>query len=169
MTLELDLELTPAPLVLPVTGSVPLNPAKPTRRKRQPRFDRPFRYGEVVQPDRDLIGAYLEECGLQQLCLDLDTHMRIAQHVGSTWQGNWKMGFSVYLRLDPREVYRVVSTKFGWRVQRRIPDRGPFHNLGHDLCGIPVLFASPDVAIAASELLIGGSPDEFWFFTWLRP
>jgi hypothetical protein len=162
MTLELDLELTPA-------GSAPLNPAKPTRRKRQPRFDRPFRYGEVVQPDRDRIGAYLEECGRKQLRLDLDTHMRIAQHVGSTWQSKWKIGLWVHSRREPREIHRVVSTKFGWRVQRRIPDRGPFHNLGHVLCGIPVLFASPDVAIAAAELLIGESPDEFWFFTWLRP
>ena len=165
MTLELQVSPNPAPLVLPISGS----PPKPKARKRQPRFDCPFQYGEVIQPDHDQIGGYLHESGRRQLCLDLEVHERVVQHVGNAWQGKWKMGVWMYSRLQPREVHRVVSTKFGWRVQRRIPERASFHNLGHSLCGDPVLFASPNVAIAATEMLIGDPPDEFWFFTWLRP
>jgi hypothetical protein len=156
MTLELDLELNPNPVVLAIGGSPPVSGAKRKAQKSQPRFACPFQYGEVIQPNRDVIGAYLQESGRRQLCLDLDTHMRIAQHVGSTWQGKW----------EPRHVYRVVSTTFGWRVEQRMG--GP-NDLGLNLANVPVLFATPEVAMAAAEMMIAGPPPQFWLFDWLKP
>jgi hypothetical protein len=126
----------------------------------------PFQYNTIIQPDRDLIGGYYDEFGRQQFCLDRLTLTTIAQlGVGMT-HNLWKMGKWVHCRRQPRDRHRVVSTKFGWRVRRAID--GLWHDLGHALADIPVLFPSAQEAITAAELLIKGHP-QLGFLTWLRP
>ena len=128
----------------------------------------PFQYNTLIQPQHDLIGGYSDESGRQQFCLDRRTLMTIAQLNGGMTHNLWKMGKWVHCRRQPRDRHRVVSTKFGWRVRRRIPDNGSWHDLGHALADIPVLFPSPQEAITAAELLIKGHP-QLGIFTWLRP
>jgi hypothetical protein len=129
----------------------------------------PFQYNTIIQPERDLIGGYNYEFGQQQFCLDHGTLTTIAGLGGSMTPNLWKLGKWVHCRTQPRDRHRVVSTKFGWRVQRRIPDRGPWNVLGHALAEIPVLFPSAAAAITASELLIHGRQAQVGCFTWLWP
>jgi hypothetical protein len=145
-----------------------IDPPRPRKRRAAQRA--PFQFGEVIQPDRDLIGGYREECGRQQLCINRDELTRIIQHGENAGASTWKMGRWVCRRSQPRDVHRVVSTKFGWRVQRRPTHYHAWHVLGHSFAEIPVLFPSPDVAIAAAEIMIGdGATLEFGYLTWLKP
>jgi hypothetical protein len=169
MRLELDLELNPNPVVLPVGGSPPV--AKPKARKRKPRFACPFQYGDDIQPDRDLIGGYLEECGRQQWCMAKNVLKSMTQFIRRKriQIPPWQMGVWVHCRSEPRDLYRVVSTRFGWRVQHRVPSRGPWNTLGHFVLGMPVLFPTADAAIAAAEILIQAPTSKFGYLVWLKP
>ena len=139
------------------------------RGRATPKFDKPFQFSQVIRPERDLIGGRYEETDREQACIDKDTLERIEQLDSRATYMPWKMGRWVHCRVQPRDAHRVVSTKYGWRVERRIPERACWHTLGHALANIPILFPSADSAIAVSEILIGDPPPEFWYFTWLRP
>src|SRR5262245_14555710 len=171
MTLELDLELNPNPVVLPVGDSPPVNGAKPKARKRKPRFACPFPYGEVIQPERDQIGGYLHECGRQQVCIDRDTLKSMSRFIRRRriQALPWKTGVWVHCRTEPRDLHRVVSTRFGWRVQHSVPPRGPWNTLGHSRVDMPLLFPTAATAIAAAEILIQAPTSKFAYLIWLKP
>jgi hypothetical protein len=144
---------------MPVYGSLMVNDMKLKMA--------PFQYNTIIQPERDLIGGYRDEFDRQQFCLDHNTLMMIAGLAGGVTLNQWKMGKWVHCRRQPRDRHRVVSTKFGWRVRRRIPENGCWRDLGHALADIPVLFPSAEEAITAAELLIKGEP-QLGFLTWLK-
>jgi hypothetical protein len=131
---------------------------------------KPFQFMTVIRPERDIIGAYFHEAGRAQFCIGKDVLAAIEREAGSVKHGPWQIGQSVHRRLEPRDVHRVVSTHFGWRVQRRIPADGCMRTLGHVLVDIPVLFPTTDDAITTSEIMMmSDPPSEFCIFTWLPP
>ena len=172
MNSELDVEFNPDLFgTRPPIISLKSLSEEPRPRKRHPKFHRPFQFGEIIEPNRDLIGGYSEECARRQVCLNRDTlkSMSRFRRRRRIQTAPWKMGQWVHCRLEPRDLYRVVSTRFGWRVQHRVPSRGPWNALGHSLVDMPVLFPTADAAIAAAEILIQAPSSKFGYLIWMWP
>jgi hypothetical protein len=127
-----------------------------------------FPFGEIIRPERDLIGGYTWEHERQQLCVDQDTLKIISRLSKNADHGPWKMGRSVHRRVAPCDRHRVVSTYVGWRVLSRVKLRDGYHALGHCLVEMPVLFPSANVAIAVSELFIANRSEELGYLTWFH-
>jgi hypothetical protein len=146
-------------------------PATPTprntisRRARVAATAKPFPYGELIQPECDLIKGWSNEYGRPQFCIDEDDEAELLRFAGSTTFAPWKMGYWLHKRVEPRRHgYRVVSTKFGWRVLHAPPPRSSLHTLAGSL-PVPLLFPSAEVAIAAAEYDVAGKG----YFQWLPP
>lgn len=131
----------------------------------------PFPYGQIITPDRDVIGYYLEEFGRKQMCVDEDLLQRLDQQSNLVDCSLWKRGPWV-CRRDKWDITRVSRTHYGWRALCRIQDSRPNkfaspHILGYALANIPVLFPMAEAAIIAAELFSSGQNWDIAPMAWI--
>ncbi len=110
-----------------------------------------FPFGEIIQPNHDKIGNYLIEHGRKQHCIPADWLKEIERRASAIPRAPWKMGRWVH-SLGKNPVYRVVTTNFGWRGERRMRHAAN-SNLGDFWGGYPILFPSAEAAISAIDVL----------------
>ena len=148
------------PSQVPILTAAPSACTPPVRRPRQTTA---FQFGKKICPERDQIGGYLWEERREQLCIPKDWLMRIEQLAGPprfAWQGRW-----VHRPVQSRILLRVVSTKFGWRVQQGLSWWRPLTVMGK----LPLVFPTAASGIAAAELFYISAPGEFWYLSYFEP
>jgi hypothetical protein len=122
----------------------------------------PFAFGQMITPVYDVIGNYLIESGVTQLCVDEATLQLLAPHHRKVDWSSWKKGPWVCSK-GRNDLFRVSKTYHGWRAYRRIPDKngrhGPRHVLAIEFPRVPVLFPTAETAMAAVEVF---STDRHW-------
>jgi hypothetical protein len=135
-----------------------------------------FPYGEIITPERDVIGNYLEETGRTQMCIDQDLRDRLMQYENSIHLSSWKRGPWVCSKYPKRDITRVSRTLHGWRAMHRFPIPGALRTwytrrypLGYAFTDLPVLFPCAVSAMIAAEIFSAGQHWEVGPLAWIHP
>jgi hypothetical protein len=124
-----------------------------------------FPFGAVNRPDSDLIGGYYKESGRAHICVS-QTYLESFKELNIGFEP-WKIGLWVSRRPKrPPETTRVVSTRFGYRVEHHTHNDG-WRILGDTLADVPMLFPTVQDAILVTEAKLRRLP-EAGVFDWLH-
>lgn len=127
-----------------------------------------FVWGAVVKPLHDVVGGTSRESGVSQRCVEREVIDKIVA-LSPTW-ANSKWVTGTYVSSSPnrsRDVMRIVSTHYGWRVKRRPPRGGAWLTLSCGMSDLPILFPSMDAAMLAAEVFFVGQHWEIDCLTWV--
>src|ERR1700690_3460987 len=125
-----------------------------------------FPFGALIRPDSDLIGGHSEESGYTQICIP-QAYLQCLRGLNIDYDP-WKIGLWVSRRPKrPRENTRVVSTRYGYRVEHHTRNDG-WRILGHTFAGVPMLFPTVQDAIRAAEAKLQALP-ESGVYEWVHP
>jgi hypothetical protein len=127
----------------------------------------PFAFGQMITPTYDVIGSYLTESGVSQICVDKALLRKLARHHHTVDWASWKKG--PYVCSKARDLMRVSRTHYGWRSYCRNHGHGPRNILAMALVQVPVLFPTAETAIVATEVFSAGQRWDIATLGWQGP